>query len=349
MRRAVLLLVLAIAALWPAAAAATVVETWTHPQASVETCSQSAAPRPGRRRSRRRSGSTASSGPATATSASNTGPTSLTSLMPSTGTWGTATSLPTEEISQFRNSRSARSDTLDVPFTDAIGLGFSRPDDASGVSLFSAVHKFGSAHVFDMAKRPGTPNDIWACGSDNRDDGTVWELDGMREDVVAGPRRRAARPLRPRPVRPFLLVRVGEEGVLRPALERPAADVHAPAQVRAARGLVDDRAVIVHLHARRPTLCRQARLPRRAPRRQLRPGPGDERRFGVDHEPRCLGRRPGPGRTHPLPPRGTTVYGTVDPVNWNVEATAPTDATSLEVVGGTVYVGTSESEIHEID
>ena len=46
---------------------------------------------------------------------------------------------------------------------------------------------------------------------------------------------------------------------------------------------------------------------------------------------------------------GTTVYGTVDLVNWNVEATAPADATSLEVVGGTVYVGTSESEIHEID
>jgi hypothetical protein len=346
-KRAVLFLALAIAALWPAAAAATVVETWTHPQASVETCRQVGCDPTRARTIHTLLWFDGKLWSGYGDGVLNTGPTALTPLTPSTDTWGTATSLPTEEISQLRSFNVRGVDTLYVPFTDPIGLSFGGPDYASGVSSFSAVHKFGAAHVFDMAQRPGR-NDIWACGSDNdSNDGTVWR---STDGGSTWSQVRAAAP--PDPSDPDQYVRFYSCGWVKkvfyalPSSDLPETFMPVHTFKPGVGWSTTAQSSSIHMHDAHSYAGKLVYLDKRlsdnsAPVMSV--NSGSITSLGISAEDLSqdgfiLYRL-----------SGTAVYSTVDLVNWNVEATAPADATSLEVIGGTVYVGTSESEIHEID
>jgi hypothetical protein len=175
-RRRLLGATLALIILLPISAQAGVVKTWTHGPAAAEPVSSQGS-------STIRT-LTAHAGRLYAgygDDTDNTGPIVLKGLNPATDpvspstTWADpGTSLLTEEIATLRSfALPGGNATLYAPFTDPRG---GEPNGDYGVGArtpFAEKDLGNAAHLYDIAPRPNT-DDLYACGQDLDDDGSVW-------------------------------------------------------------------------------------------------------------------------------------------------------------------------------
>ena len=101
----------------------------------------------------------------------NSGPTTYKGLDPATDTWNTGTSLATEEISMSRAWSAVGRSTQFVPYENPDNPTYG--DYAFGVSRFTQDDGLaGGAHVYDIVRGSGTT--VWACGMDTDEDASVW-------------------------------------------------------------------------------------------------------------------------------------------------------------------------------
>jgi hypothetical protein len=102
----------------------------------------------------------------------NTGPVAITRFDTTTSTFGVPFWANTEEIDAYKIMQAR----LYAPYTDPLGLSARTPDYAvaGAVSSWREVNGFASAHVFDAEDQPST-GALWMAGSDSDSpNGTIW-------------------------------------------------------------------------------------------------------------------------------------------------------------------------------
>jgi hypothetical protein len=280
----------------------------------------------------------------------NTGPTNVNPLTPSTDTFGPSVSQNTEEINVYRQLGDRK---LYVPYVDPIGLAVGNPD-YSVSTAFTGLNKFDGSHVFDMTSKPGQRRSMWAVGADvATNNGVIWR---SLDSGATWSKVRSVTPPAGFFVRIYSAAWVDGKFYAQPVahdIDSPAVaemDMQAFTPGPGGGWSTQDSANLLFSHAQTyaGSLLYQSGLPGNSGIKPLCSYDVDSASSNgcVNAEDYNLDGL----LLYRLD--GANVYSSSDPTlgAWTTVLTsAPADAVSIEVVSGTVYVGTSDAEIVQLN